>query len=266
MQDESNGQAAQQALGSSKKPRGRSPSYPGIDLEKSLTLAKLIYELSRKHPAPLAEVWKKWGMRPKTGTATVAVAALKKFGLVEITSDGVRLSELALDIIMDERPDSQERANRIREAALKPLIHSELWMKYWRDEPGVEDGVIRFYLTRQRNFTENGADDLIQEFKKTIRFSGLRSDPTLSDLPGDKMDGKEGVPVGAPATVEVRQPMSQPASTGQGALMQEIQFSIPGPLSAMIRAPRPLTDELWTQMIKILEAMKPTVVEPTKGS
>ena len=52
-------------------------------------------------------------------------------------------------------------------------------------------------------------------------------------------------------------PSEQPSST------QEIQFSIPGPVSVLIRVPRPLTEETWKRIIAVLKATKPPVVSPS---
>jgi hypothetical protein len=244
-----------------KRQKGRSPSYPGIDLEKALDLARVVYEKEGRHDTPVEAVWTDWGMRPKTGPALVSVAALKKFGLLDGTSGKVRLSTLALDILLDERENSTERAERIREAALKPSIHTELWERYQGKLP-TSDAALRLYLVRDRKFTDSGADELIRQFRRTIGFSKLTESPLPSDKLGDKLNGEEGNQVGA-RTGDMQPPPSPPPG-GSGAVMREVQIPLPGVPWPTIKAMIPFTRETWEKFKNMLDAMEEGLVEAPK--
>ncbi len=251
-----------------KKPKERSPSYPGVDLERAIDLARIILEKTGQHDTVADVVWQHWGMRPKTGPAAVALAALKKFGLLDVTGHKVRLSALAIDILLDNREGSILKQERVREAALKPSIHQELWEKYDGSLPS--DGDLRWHLTRERvpPFTTTGADGLITEFRRTISFAGLTRPELPSQPTGDKLAGEKGKTQGAAfPSLFGGNMFPAPAKSVEPAIStQEIQFSIPGPISALIRMPSPLTEEDWRRMMAVIEAMKPPVMEPKRES
>ncbi len=72
-----------------RKKKGRSPSYPGTSLEVAVRRAQVLYDEERQHAVPMATVTSHWGFRsPSTGPASVAYAALKKFGLLEEEGHG----------------------------------------------------------------------------------------------------------------------------------------------------------------------------------
>jgi hypothetical protein len=242
--------------------RERSPSYPGIALERALGLARKIYEKEGRHETPAVAIWQHWGMKPKTGPALVAIGALKRFGLLEGKATALRLSRLALDIIQDEREDSTERTNRIREAALSPPIHKQLWEKYGGHIPS--DANLKFMLMRELGFTDRGADELIQEFRRTISFARLGEPGLQSGNKDDKLNGEEGKQVAA-LTAEIQAPPPPPLG-GSRPTMREIQIPISHDAWAVLKAPFPLTTEAWEQMEAVLKAMKPVLVEPKKDS
>ena len=113
-----------------KSKKKRSPAYPGINLAQAIRRTSEFYEAEHRNPASFVAAAKHWGYGPKSGGALVAVAALKSFGLLaEIDSAKDRtfqISPLGLRIVADKRPESKERDEAIKEAALRPKIHSDL--------------------------------------------------------------------------------------------------------------------------------------------
>jgi hypothetical protein len=176
------------------KPRqGRSPGFPFLSLDKALERADQfrIAEGGRpKHYAPLASAAKAWSLGSKTGPFLQTVAALGQYELVDFQGGGenrtVRLTETALNILLDKQPISPERDNLIQKIALAPRIHSELWQK-WKD--GLpSNATLETYLIRDRGFTESGAKDLITQYKATISFAKLGQPAIMSsiDVPIDE--------------------------------------------------------------------------------
>jgi hypothetical protein len=162
---------------------------------------------------------KAWGIGAKTGLALQTVAALGHYGLFEFHGSGdtrtVRLTEAALNILLDKQPVSPERDTLIRQAALKPPIHNELWQK-WQDSL-PSDATLETYLVRDKGFSENGARDLIEEYKSTIRFAKPAQSaniPLNSDVAEEVADGGEsqgGI---------VKPPPPAPPFKGQVKLME----------------------------------------------
>src|ERR1700730_13023145 len=161
----------------SRKPRqGRSPAFPFIPVNKAIERAETfrVAEGGRpKHFSPLVSACKAWNVGVKTGTAIQTGAALGHYGLLEFEGSGeqrsARLTDLAFRILLDKQPLSPERDELIRQAALTPRIHAELW-KNW-PEGVASETKIETYLVRDRGFSESGARALIAQYKETIAFA-----------------------------------------------------------------------------------------------
>lgn len=153
----------------------RSPAYPFISLPRALQRAEEFKKAEGFYPVPPESAYKAWGFGAKSSGARQTLAALKHFGLLVYVGLGdsrkVRLSDLAKRILLDPRPDSPDKPNLIREAALKPAIHAELYTMYPEGLPS--DTTLQAYLVLQREFNESGAKDLISEFRETADFASL---------------------------------------------------------------------------------------------
>ena len=100
--------------------KGRSPSYPGIDLGSAVVRAQVLYDREHRHAAPVSAITGYWGFSsPKSGPAAVTYAALKKYGLLEESGRGEdrmgQLTSLALDILISG--DDGTRMKAVRTAA-----------------------------------------------------------------------------------------------------------------------------------------------------
>jgi hypothetical protein len=234
-----------------KRRKGRSPAYPGLDLEAALEKARQLYANENHHPASIETILDHWGHAAKSGAGLVAVAALKKFGLLEDAGKGdarkAKLTSRALDIIHDERNDSADRRAAIRAAALEPVIHRELWDAY--DGKLPSDKNLRFHLIRERGFTENGADDLIRELRATFSFARLTESDSMSEIDGDKTPGgglsEDGMSAAAaPVTGDQTQ-----------AEARDFQFTVTlyGGRLATIKAPIPMTKRNLERLKRMIE-------------
>jgi len=252
------------------KKKGRSPAYPGIDLERALELARTLYKQERHHPAAQQTIFQHWGVPSTSSFGMVAISALRKYGLVETfgqrgpQSGQVKLSDVALNILLDDREDSPDRQVAIQRVALTPDIHAELWRKYQGTLPSDQN--LRFHLIRERGFTERGADEFIGEFRRTIAFARLGPDTVLSEQNNDKMEGQKEPSVSSLQPVDTER--SQPRLPAQSATGQirEVPIPIQGSAWPALKAAFPLSEEAWTQMIAVLNAMKPGLVELKKES
>lgn len=83
----------------------------------------------------------------------------------------VTLTDLAIRILLDDRPDSIERADTIRRAALLPKIHSELFSKWPSVLPSNPN--LRHYLLIEKKFNENIVDDFISQLRTTADFARI---------------------------------------------------------------------------------------------
>ena len=247
------------------KPRkGRSPGYPGIDLCRALQLARAIYDHTGQHSVAPEVAFEVCGLKPKSSQALISISALKKFGLIEAMpqrgpdSGKVRVSDLAVSILLDEREDSADREKLVQRAALEPSIHNELWEQYRGKLPG--DAALRFHLQRDRKFTESGAADFIVQFRSTIAFAKLDAGSVKPDGESDKVPATEDRSVAAtppPPLDRKPTPSVEPATE-----IREVPIPISGSVWPRLKAGFPLTEDAWNQMLRVLEAMKPGLVQP----
>ena len=168
------------------KKKHRSPSYPAIDLEVAIGLARRVYPAA-KHALGADVIAKEWDYKGLS-SASPRIAALKHFGLFTEENGGkdrmLRLSDLAFHIMVDPEYESAMCREAIKKAALNPSLHSELWGK-WADEL-PPDGEIRRYLERERNFNPNYVERFIQEYKATISFAQLSGEEIGHDSGGNE--------------------------------------------------------------------------------
>ncbi|SAI72189.1 Uncharacterised protein [Bordetella ansorpii] len=153
----------------------RSPAYPAIDLKAALDRAQVFYMHERRAEAGVAVAVQHWGYSVSSSGGKGVLAALIAYGLMEDKGSGeqrrVRLTDLALRILLDERPDSSERDEAVRRAALMPKIHAELFAR-WPDELPSNPN-LRHYLLIEKKFNENAVDDFIKELRITAEFAKL---------------------------------------------------------------------------------------------
>ena len=178
--------------------QGRSPAYPYISLGKAIQRAVLLKEAEGFYAVPMSSAYKAWGISEKSSASPQVMAALKHFGLLEYEGSGqnrsVKLSDLSKRIILDVRPNSEEKANLIKQAGLTPSIHKELLEKYPDGLPS--DATLQTFLVLDRGFNEKGAQALISEFKDTISFANLgKSDIIPKSI--NKTDGDDFPPLAA---------------------------------------------------------------------
>src|SRR5947209_3318381 len=61
----------------------RSPGYPAINLEDAIAKARVLYSHEKKNTTSVEVLSQHWNYRVTSSGAKLAIAALKKFGLLE---------------------------------------------------------------------------------------------------------------------------------------------------------------------------------------
>jgi hypothetical protein len=238
--------------------RPRSPSYPAINLETALQRARQLYAAENVNAAPIDAILADWNYSPGSGAGLVSIAALKKFGLLEDEGSGknrtAKLTDLALQIIRDPREDSSERDQLIKQAALAPKIHSELWKRF---QGTASDGTMAHFLRNERNFTDSATDELIKEFRATAAFAKLTASDTLSDENGDSGERGDEESEDGLVTAKALEPATETDTAGAiTAAPPPIQLRVRG-RTVTLRESEPLTADEWDQMIEILRMLRP---------
>ncbi len=242
--------------------RGRSPAYPGIPLEDALSKAEIIRKLEGRNEANVNTTLAHWGYKPKSGQGLVTLSALIKFGLMTDSGSGenrkARLTDLAVKILLDNRPDSAERIALIKEAALAPSIHKELWDKYQGSLPS--DLNLCYYLRSEKGFQDNAADELVKEFRKTLDYAKIGESANIS-LEGKELPKPEDEIIKSTATLEPLQVQQKGEGQKQNpSLGSQTVKQMPIPLTnapwGVLQIPFPMTQENWEELEDFLKLMK----------
>jgi hypothetical protein len=264
---------SEQATAATKRPKGRSPAYPAINLEIAIRRTRQLYDRARQHPTPVSTIVNYWQYKSLNGPAAQTLAALVKYGLVDYEGTGTarKAKVSSLGHVILAHPDEAEREAAIRRAALQPAIHREMWEKYGEDLP--PDETLYWELTQTRSFTETGAKEFIPVYRATVAFAQLASLspaelPGFSDQAVDRSDGNY-----AEAQPEHTLRPSGATLSGTGSMFIGVQghqghaettrsFPIPlvGGGVVVVEGEFPLTERDWSQFIAVLNAMKPGLV------
>ncbi len=247
--------------------RHRSPAYPVIDLQVALERARQIFDNEGRNSVPLAILLSRWGYKVGSGLGARTVAALKQFGLALDEGSGaqrrVRLSPCGYRILADKRPASTERDSLVKEAALMPRIHKELWTRY--DGRLPPDESLVYELSVEGSFATEAAEDLVREFRKTIAFAQLDESDTRSTEGTSGIDWEDSPePINAAPTASPSGQVARGESPGRGDEPATDILLAPG-VRVSIRASAFLTEDDWQRLFTILQAMKPGFVHAPKA-
>ena len=233
--------------------RQRSPNYPGIDLEEALGVISTIYQKEGRAPFSLEVAATGLGYKSLSGPVRVKLAALRQYGLIDQQRRGeFKLTPRALTLIL-RNAASREYQQALREAAVEPALFNELGET--RRSSSAES--LRHHLIVDRNFTDDGAKRFIEVFKSTIQLANLEESGNISGYePDESWLDDEAVM------------LDQTQSSGRTASQrQEIEGHTRVPLRLMggqtwaaIELPDKMTDKQWTQMLAMLDALKPGYV------
>lgn len=248
--------------GTSKKPRG--PAVPTINLEKAIGLMRKVWEMEKRNAAPVAAIVTHWGYKPKSSGGFLAIASLKRFGLLDEQGSNEKrtlaLSSLALNLLKNESTNPAEYLQLLKTAALSPRFHREMWTKYATELPS--DQTIESYLVFDKHFSKDAAKTFIKEYKDTIAFAKLRDEDTV---PEAESEGESGNQNEEEKPNAASQPPFRPA--------QRSQHKSP-PLSANVRylpipldigeAPIPvgMSDGDFDLLLETLKLWKKKIVRP----
>jgi len=155
------------------KKRIRSPNYPSLPLQKSLELVEALLKEHNRYFVVLEVAGKCWDISAKSSYIAQHIAALTAYGLIdsegEKGSKKIKVSDLAFKILMDKRPDSEEREVLTKEAALKPNMFKKIYENYPTIFPA--GATLDYELKTKYGFNPASVTDFIDIFKQTFDFA-----------------------------------------------------------------------------------------------
>lgn len=158
----------------------RSPNFPQVPLSKALVMAEQLWKKEERTAVPPEIAVRAFGFGALSGPARGAISALRKYGLLESTSGGAKLSDLAVRILHSATAADKQAA--VREAALKP----ELFRRLSTSHAQASDDALRAHLIGQQKFTTRGAEAFVESFRDALRLAGpTQVDNDSGDQPSD---------------------------------------------------------------------------------
>jgi hypothetical protein len=255
-----------------KKPRKagkRSPGYPMISLEEAIEKAKVLWDKDKNNVIPIDAAYEHLGYKAKGGYGARILAALKKFGLISDSQNGIRLTSDAVDLMLHE-PGSGDYENIIGKLFLKPSIYEKLYGEYEGQLPS--DATLRVKLIKDYEFNPDSVEDFINGFRRTIEFARIAENKEIRlDKKNTKSDERSintsliDSSIGGFSMLNTKE-ISTETSTIRppGKSVMEIPIPISLTEAVIIKTPYPLTEQAWNHMLSILNAYKPTLV-PSMG-
>ena len=210
------------------------------------------------------------------------VAALNQYGLVDSEGQGpdrmIRLSDLGFNILVYDRENLAERKQRIREAALRPVLFKELWEKYQGRLPS--DASIAYEMERTGAINKNVIGEFLSAFRATIAFADLDkpsgvpfdvinnvfpsrgpADKFASNNPQSRNAEEQEEENVAPAPTKSK---SLPATASPGHTDYDLSILLLDGGQATLRIPIPISPEGFDQLVKVLtfnlDALRPAMI------
>lgn len=177
----------------SKKSKDRSPSFPFITLERALERARQFYDEERRGAAPYSRTVHHWKYTESSSGGLQTVAALKSYGLMDdVGGSGkarqLKLTDLVLRILLDQRPDSTDRAGYLKQAAMSPNVAAEVYARWPEGLPS--DSTLNHFLVLERKFNDQTAPTVVKILKQNqelIASTGGTIESAESELKDDSM-------------------------------------------------------------------------------
>jgi hypothetical protein len=178
-----------------KKAKDRSPSFPFITLARAIERAREFYAEEKRGAAPYARAVLHWKYSGASSGGLQTVSALRHYGLMDDVGGSrknrqFKLTDLALRILLDTRPDSAERRRYIQQAALRPALAQDVYERWADGLPS--DVTLNHFLVLDKKFNEATAVNTIKILKENQQFADVSRVAVESDEQDSNDDSDAG--------------------------------------------------------------------------
>jgi hypothetical protein len=204
----------------------RSPNYPTADLSTALELIRPAFKAENRNKMSRAVLAKHMGHKTLNGQALTKLSAMRAYGLIEGSSDELRLSDDAVFVLASPDKVNVNYRDALDRLALKPQLFQDIKKQFPTTLPSEHN--LSFWLVQQ-HFTEEAAGKAAKSFLATMRLvSGGTGDYNPSS-------GEEEPMTTQPPAMEIkpRMPSTSPSKAG---LLQEVFNLEEGPVTLMFPA------------------------------
>jgi hypothetical protein len=231
--------------------RTRSPNYPRLTLTDAIDRVEKLYRKERTHPTTREAVAEGLGYTSINGASLGIISTLKQYGLIEEDSNGIRVSQDSVALVMLPEGDP-ERTEALQRAAFSPKLFSELHDEYGDTLPS--DVSLRYALIK-KGFNEKAANEVIRTYRDTL---DLVAEEAAEYTDAGVEDQQEVEPQMEHAAVSPTVPTVRAYGGGTYINLDAkmMQFQLPGNSSARIELLGNVTQEGIDVLKAILEAQK----------
>ena len=147
------------------KAKHKSPNYPRLPFDAALDKAGIIYRDKHNHSASTEAIARALGYTSATnGTSKAVMAALKYYGWLEPSGDGLRVSEDGIRALELPQGDP-ERIQALSRMIFAPAVFADLRSKFGNQLPQN----LRHALITQ-GYAPKAADEIIRVYRGNLDF------------------------------------------------------------------------------------------------
>lgn len=202
----------------------RSPNYPTADLNAALELIRPAFKAENRNKMSRAVLAKHMGHKTLNGQALTKLGAVRAYGLIEGSSDELRLSDDAVSVLASPDKANVSYRDALERLALKPPLFQEIKKQFPTTLPSEHN--LSYWLV-QEHFTQEAAGKAANSFLATMRLvSGNTEDynPSSGEEEPEMTPGTEIKPR-TPAPPMVPLPIGKPRIVMNGGHLA-IQASV----------------------------------------
>jgi hypothetical protein len=146
----------------------RSPNCPQITFMEAAAKARSVYSKEHTHPTDKNVIAEDLGYTSISGSSLSAIGALRQYGLLEPSGEGLKVTETAVDYF--ELPDGSDAKKRaMLKMAFRPALFNELWRQYEGKPPS--EGSLRHTLIK-KGFLPKTAEEVLRVYEENFKLVG----------------------------------------------------------------------------------------------
>lgn len=253
----------------------RSPRYPSISLRDAATKIKAFYDAHKTAAVPVDVALKRMGYKSRSGPATAALGALRRFGLAEVPSGRVVLTPRGIKIA--GLPDTDERRKvAVREALAAPKLYAELLELY--KDGALDEDALKHELILDGKYNHNAIPSIVKDFIDSVKYAGLADENGVLLALGEEEEEESSessslssssssssmIPATDYPTIFGRVPQGSPMGVGrQAESTMRIPITLPSLKVAWLEVPQPLSEIEFATLTNSLAMFKEALTKPT---
>jgi hypothetical protein len=141
----------------------RSPNCPQISFTEAAQKGRKVYDKEHTHPAPKAAVAEDLGYSGINGRALSVIGALRQYGILEGSSEALRVTDDAVAFF--ELADGDERSEALRRMIFAPPFFQALRAQFGETLPS--ESTLKHHLIKE-GFLPKAADEVIGVYRENL--------------------------------------------------------------------------------------------------